>query len=110
MSAEDLTKVIEFLENERATDLLEYQNHIFLIRERLIPQDYLKVKNKLKPQFKPWSSQKKEKKTYIEIEVKPYLKTSEKSEALRLHNIVSVIRSITIIFLKQIIYMVRKII
>jgi len=49
MSAEDLTKVIEFLENERATDLLEYQNHIFLIRERLIPQDYLKVKNKLKP-------------------------------------------------------------
>ena len=56
------------------------------------------------------TSQIRAKKTYIEIEVKPYLKTSEKSESLKLHNIVSAIRSITIIFLKQIIYMVRKII
>ena len=52
MFAKDLTKTIEFIENERATDLLEYQNHIFLIRERLIPQDYLKVKDKLKSQYK----------------------------------------------------------
>ena len=56
------------------------------------------------------TSQIRAKKTYIEIEVKPYLKTAEKSEALRLHNIVSVLGSIAIIFLKQIIYMVRKII
>ena len=56
------------------------------------------------------TSQIRAKKTYIEIEVKPYLKTSEKSEAFKLHNIVSVIQSITIIFSKQIIYMVRKII
>ena len=60
MFAKDLTKTIEFIENERATDLLEYQNHIFLIRERLIPQDYLKVKDKLRSQFKPWSSQEKD--------------------------------------------------
>ena len=56
------------------------------------------------------TSQIRAKKTYIEIEIKPYLKTAEKSEALRLHNIVSVLGSIAIIFLKQIIYMVRKII
>ena len=60
MFAKDLTKTIEFIENERATDLLEYQNHIFLIRERLIPQDYLKVKDKLKSQFKPSSPKSKD--------------------------------------------------
>ncbi len=57
--AKDLMRMIKFLENERATDLEEYQNHIFLIKERLIPQDYLKVKNKLKRQFKSSSAKKK---------------------------------------------------
>ena len=56
------------------------------------------------------TSQIRQKKTYIEIEVKPYLKSSTKSEALKLHNVVSVTQSIIIIFLKQIIYIVRKII
>ena len=53
--AKDLAKMVNFLENEKATDLEEYQNHIFLIRKRLIPQDYPKVKDRLKSQFNPSS-------------------------------------------------------
>ena len=56
------------------------------------------------------TSQIRAKKTYLEIEVKPNLKPSEKSEALKLHSVISVTKSITIIFLKQIVYIVRKII
>jgi len=56
------------------------------------------------------TSQIRQKKTYIEIEVKPYLKTSEKSEALKIHNIPSVIKSIISIFLNQIIYVAKKLI
>ena len=56
----DLAKIVNFLENEKATDLEEYQNHIFLIKERLIPQDYPKVKDKLKAQFKPSYSKSKD--------------------------------------------------
>jgi glycosyltransferase involved in cell wall biosynthesis len=55
------------------------------------------------------TSQIRSKKTYVEIEVKPYLKTYEKSEALKLRSVASVIKSIIIIFLKQIIYVVKKI-
>ena len=55
MMAKDLMKIVEFFENEKTTALEVYQNQIFLIRERLIPQEYLKVKDKLKPQFKPSS-------------------------------------------------------
>ena len=60
MKAADLRKTIQFVENERAIDLDEYQNHIFLIREKLITQDYSKVKDKLEAQFKLGSSQKKD--------------------------------------------------
>jgi len=60
ISAKDLKKMITFLQNERAADLEEYQNHIFLIRERLIPQDYLKVRDKLKSQFEPSSPKSKD--------------------------------------------------
>tara|TARA_Y100000590_G_scaffold428789_1_gene540507 strand:- start:2541 stop:3263 length:723 start_codon:yes stop_codon:yes gene_type:complete len=56
------------------------------------------------------TSQIKQKKTYIEIEVKTHLKTYEKSEALKLHSIPSVIKSIISIFLNQIIYVVKKLI
>ena len=55
------------------------------------------------------TSQIRSKKTYVEIEVKPYLKTYEKSEALKLSSVASVIKSIIIIFLKQIVYVVKKI-
>ena len=60
MKTADLRKTIQFVENERAIDLDEYQNHIFLIREKLITQDYSKVKDKLEAQFKLGSSQKKD--------------------------------------------------
>ena len=59
--AKDLAKMVCFLENEKDKDLEEYQNHIFLIKEKLIPQDYPKVKDKLKEQFKPSSSKSKDK-------------------------------------------------
>ena len=59
--AKDLAKMVSFLENEKANDLEEYQNHIFLIKEKLIPQEYPKVKDKLKEQFKPSSPKSKDK-------------------------------------------------
>ena len=58
--AKDLMKMIKFMEDEKLAGLEEYQNHIFLIRERLIPQDYLKVKDKLKSQFTPSSPKSKD--------------------------------------------------
>jgi hypothetical protein len=55
----------------------------------------------------------RQKKTYIEIEIKPSFASpkelSEISQALKLHNILSVIQSIILIFLKQIAYVVKKI-
>ena len=55
----------------------------------------------------------RQKKTYIEIEIKPSFASpkelSEISQALKLHNILNVIQSIILIFLKQIAYVVKKI-
>jgi len=55
----------------------------------------------------------RQKKTYIEIEMKPSFASqkelSETSQALKLHNILSVIQSIILIFLKQIAYVIKKI-
>ena len=51
-------------------------------------------------------------KTYIEVEIKPLFETkkslSETSQALKLHNLVSVIGSVISIFLKQIIYILKR--
>ena len=55
------------------------------------------------------SAQIRKKKTYIEIEIDPYLKSSETSPALNLRNLLSVIGSIILIFLNQIIHVVKKI-
>ena len=54
-------------------------------------------------------SQLREKKTYIEVQVQPNMKISDKSEALKVHSIISVSRSMFIIFTKQIIYFIKKI-
>ena len=51
----------------------------------------------------------RQKKTYIEIEIEPYFKSSGISQSLNLRNIPSVIGSLILIFLKQIIYVVKKI-
>ena len=54
----------------------------------------------------------RQKKTYIEVEIKPLFETkkslSETSQALKLHNLVSVIGSVISIFLKQIIYILKR--
>ena len=55
------------------------------------------------------TSQIREKKTYVEVEVKPNIKISDKSEALKTHNILSVSRSMLIIFIKQFFYFIKKI-
>ncbi len=54
------------------------------------------------------TSQRRNKKTYIEIEVQPYIKDMEKSEALKIHNVLSVLRSMVVIFVKQIIHFTKK--
>ena len=55
----------------------------------------------------------RQKKTYIEVEIKPSFKSkkslSETSQALKLHNILSVAGSVILIFLKQIAYAIKKI-
>ena len=55
----------------------------------------------------------RQKKTYIEVELKHSFESpkelSESSQALKLHNILSVIQSIILIFLKQIAYAIKKI-
>ena len=51
----------------------------------------------------------RQKKTYIEIEKKPNLRSSGTSQSLTLRNIRSVIGSIILIFLNQIVYVVKKI-
>ena len=51
-------------------------------------------------------------KTYFEVEIKPLFETkkslSETSQALKLHNLISVVGSVASIFLKQIIYILKK--
>ena len=54
-------------------------------------------------------SQIRERKTYIEVQVQPNIKISDKSEALKVHNIISVSRSMFVIFLKQFIYYIKRI-
>ena len=55
----------------------------------------------------------RQKKTYIEVEIKPSFKSkkslSETSQALKLHNILSVAGSVILIFLRQIAYAIKKI-
>ena len=55
------------------------------------------------------TAQIRQKKTYIEIEIDPYLKSSGTSQSLTLRSISRVIWSIILIFLNQIIYLVKKI-
>ena len=50
----------------------------------------------------------RQKKTYIEIEKKPNLRSSGTSQSLNLRNIGSVIGSIILIFLNQIVHVVKK--
>jgi len=51
----------------------------------------------------------RQKKTYIEIEIEPSFISSETSQALKLHSILSVIERVILIFLNQVIYVVKKI-
>ena len=55
----------------------------------------------------------RQKKTYIEVEIKPSFKSkkslSETSQALKLRNILNVAGSVILIFLKQIAYAIKKI-
>ena len=51
----------------------------------------------------------RKKKSYIQIEIKPYVRPSEKSKSLTSRNIPSVIKSLVSIFLNQIIYVTKKI-
>ena len=55
------------------------------------------------------TAQLRAKKTYFEIKVNPYLKSSETTKAFNPKNILSVIRSIMLIFFNQIIYVIKKI-
>jgi glycosyltransferase involved in cell wall biosynthesis len=55
------------------------------------------------------TSQIHNKKTYTEIEVQPYMNDIEKSEALKIYSVLSVLRSMVVIFVKQIIYFLKKI-
>ena len=48
------------------------------------------------------------KKTFIEIEIEPYNISTEKSQALKLHSVLSVAKTVILIFLNQIIYFVKK--
>ena len=56
------------------------------------------------------TEQLRQKKTYIEIEIEPTFKPSdsESSQALKVRNILNVARSIILIFLEQIIYILKK--
>ena len=54
-------------------------------------------------------AQLRHKKTYVEIEMNPYLRSSGSSKSLTPRSILAVILSLTLIFLNQIIYFVRKI-
>ena len=51
----------------------------------------------------------RQKKTYIEIPIDPYLRTSGTSKSLTSGNIIRVIGTIISIFLNQIIYVLKKI-
>ena len=55
------------------------------------------------------TAQLRAKKTYFEIKVNPYLKSSETTKAFNPKNILSVIISIMLIFFNQIIYVIKKI-
>ena len=59
------------------------------------------------------TTQIRQKKTYIEVEIKPSFKSkkslSETSQALKLRNILNVAGSVILIFLKQIAYAIKKI-
>ena len=55
------------------------------------------------------TAQLRQKKTYIEIEIDPYLRSSGTSQSLTSHSIPSVIVSLISIFVNQIIYLVKKI-
>jgi len=54
-------------------------------------------------------AQLRQKKTFVEIEMNPYLRSSGSSKSLTPRSIFTVILSLTLIFLNQIIYLVRKI-
>ena len=54
-------------------------------------------------------AQLRHKKTYVEIEMNPYLRSSGSSKSLTPRSILTVILSLALIFLNQIIYLIRKI-